>query len=133
MIQEAYVSFETARLLKEKGFDEECNKVIHQDTKNEYYFGNYSDEMKGRLLLVPTQQMAMSWLRENHNIHIVIEPTTAWFGTAMGGEYRMVFELRIEEWNFNPPRGHGFPDKRFCSYEEACEAAIKHCLEHLIG
>ena len=31
MIQEDYVSFETAKLLKEKGFDEECQK----------YYGDY--------------------------------------------------------------------------------------------
>lgn len=30
MIEEAYVSFETAKLLKEKGFDENCLYIFHK-------------------------------------------------------------------------------------------------------
>ena len=32
MITEDYVSFETAKLLKEKGFDEYCKSVYHVDS-----------------------------------------------------------------------------------------------------
>lgn len=53
MIEEAYVSFETAKLLKEKGF-------------------NY-DYPKGDCTLIPiTQQMAMRWLREEKHLYIEI-------------------------------------------------------------
>ena len=69
MIQEQYVSFETAKLLKEKGFDE----------PSRLYWRNYSDfcfehtkyfvTAKDVYLLRPTQQMAMRWLREVYNLY----------------------------------------------------------------
>ena len=53
MMTEDYVSFETAKLLKEKGFDEECQK----------YYGDYKYPC-------PTLQMAMKWLREEHKLYM---------------------------------------------------------------
>lgn len=49
MIKEAYCSFEVEKLLKEKGFTEEC----------EYF--------------LPTHQRAIAWLRTKHII-IVVQP-----------------------------------------------------------
>ena len=145
MTQEEYVSFDVAKLLYEKGFEIDTDKnywKIGEDGTRYFIssIGAYTSDINNKYAFYipansypcPTQQMAMRWLREKYNIHIIIEPTTAWFGMAMDGEYKKVFEPRIEEWEFNPPRGHGFPDKKFCGYEEAAEAAIKHCLENLI-
>lgn len=72
MITEDYVSSETAKLLKEKGFDETVRcfydirtEILCDDcvkTKNSYT----------RSIAAPTLQMAMKWLREVHNITIGI-------------------------------------------------------------
>lgn len=76
MIKEQYVSFEVAKLLKEKGFKEE--------THGNYYLGGKFDgefEESSKVnwnkffktpIAAPTQQMVMRWLREVHNIHISI-------------------------------------------------------------
>ena len=77
MIREQYVSLETAKILKEKGFDWGCYKVYNKEGvvgistviedipinyKNiDYYF------------LCPTMQMVLRWLRENHKLHIEVE------------------------------------------------------------
>ena len=69
----------------------------------------------------PTLQMSMKWLRVNYNIHI--EPR--YF--TMPNIYRYVIihsPNTIENIDSHP--------QYFNSYEEACEAAIKYCLENLI-
>ena len=88
MITEDYVSFETAKLLKEKGFDEHCfcinyplpegehHSIILPNLLNnsmipftdEYKFCRYKEDF----ITIPTFQMAMKWLREVHGIHIEI-------------------------------------------------------------
>lgn len=116
MIQEAYVSFEVAKLLKEKGFEEE--------TYGNYYLGGKLDgkfEESSKVnwnkffktpIAAPTQQMAMRWLREVYDIKIMISP-------YVDGTYS--YEILNDFWYIN-----------FDSYEDAAEAAIKYCLENLV-
>ena len=93
MITEDYVSFEIAKLLKEKGFDE----CIF-----EFYVGDsimYARNGEGfRLSELPdiyyphiTHQMALAWLREVHKVLIVIDAYHAdhWEG------YIDMFEINI--------------------------------------
>ena len=120
MIQEAYCSFEVSKLLKEKGF--ECEKksisamynelgVFHSlSTANDEYY-DYEDFDKHDYI-APTQQMAMRWLREVHDIKIMIRP-------YVDGTYS--YEILNGFWYVN-----------FDSYEDAAEEAIKYCLEYLI-
>ena len=77
MITEDYVSFETAKLLKEKGFNWNTDKQFNLDKIVGDY--NITDRSRypERYLDAPTLQMAMKWLREVHNLHIQPE-ITAW-------------------------------------------------------
>ena len=95
MITEDYVSFEVAKLLKEKGFDGPCYEVweSHNDSQTlvgapwfvegetvvnresvdaaaKQYADEYSIDNKVEGYLAPTLQMAMKWFREVHNIYI---------------------------------------------------------------
>ena len=79
MITEDYVSFETAKLLKEKGFDCACEVWYSEYTSQfggEKYtvieFDNHNrfNENYKFVCYAPTLQMAMKWLREKYNIHI---------------------------------------------------------------
>ena len=78
MIQEQYVSFETAKLLKEKGFSESTIPFYESNGKFCSRIGNvcqpadWSHEYKFGYISAPTQQMALRWLREHHLIGIVI-------------------------------------------------------------
>ena len=107
MITEDYVSDETFKLLKEKGFDDSCCRFVIESDET-YYRG------------APTLQMAMKWLREVHNIDI--------FPWKIG---KGIYSCAI----FNSNTGQDlssnkdFPSEK---YEEAAEAAIKYCLENLI-
>lgn len=127
MIKEDYVSFETAKLLKEKGFDEVCWRYWSV-SENEIYgtdgipFQNH--ELDDDMLAAPTLQMSMKWLRDVHNIHISLRPTFTedapyWYNASV-----------------HQVEAHRFRDKYFSehfeTYEEACEASIKYCLTNLI-
>ena len=78
MIKERYCSYEVAKLLKEKGFDEPCLSYFWSEDNNKEI--SYTDflftnkQLYSGQTLRPTHQMAMDWLREVHNIFIVIEP-----------------------------------------------------------
>ena len=126
--KEAYVSFETAKLLKEKGFDEntlmvymsygdlcKCNR--YDSIRN----SNYNDITKNYFeCTAPTLQMAMKWLREVHNIDICVFPYQT--------DY-ISYSYKVKIYK-NKEIYLTITDSK--TYEEAVEAALKYCLENLI-
>ena len=130
MITEDYVSFETAKLLKEKGFKEE--------THGNYYLGGKFDgefEESSKVnwnkffktpIAAPTQQMAMRWLREVHNIHISIT-----FGWVSGYNAQVDWAEESEKGNDKPACCVWRTDLN-TTYEAAVEEAIKYSLKNLI-
>lgn len=128
-ITEDYVSFEIAKLLKEKGFDESTSMVYMPygdlcklDRYDSIRNSNYNDITKNYFeYTAPTIQMAMKWLREVHNIAIVITPSMFW------GKYNASIYKKGNDYPY------GFDgDSLVSSYKKAAEVAIKHCLENLI-
>jgi len=141
-ITEDYVSFEVAKLLKEKGFPQEYNDY-HALVYNEE---DYEDEYEVQRMVLetrlvkagtlssypvgvpepkcycPTQQMAMKWLREVHNISI--EPLVD-YGSGEGYWWTADVGYIKKDGLVTELCG-------YASYEEAAEAAIKYCLENLI-
>ena len=124
MVTEDYVSLKTAKLLKERGFDENCAALYHLRTGEiiqqgvGYVFNNSQWE---NFITAPTLQMAMKWLREVYKINIEI--ITYWtkdksmvYGNRMVRDATLLKEI----------------DVAYNSYEEACERAIKYCLGNLI-
>ena len=122
---EDYVSFEIAKLLKEKGFNERCLK--------QYYInGNLSDvtiEAKYNTIdsqvSAPTLQMAMKWLREVHNIFIVIEPHMYDYINEKNSSY-VASVWQGDNYYEN------ITSKDYPTYEEAVDSLLKYCLENLI-
>ncbi len=73
MINETYISFETAKLAKEKGFYIPC-MYFYEENKI-YTYDSYMDWNKlsdGKYIRYncPTQALLQKWLRENNSIHI---------------------------------------------------------------
>lgn len=124
MITEDYVSFETAKLLKERGFDEECSCFY-----DNIDYGTPGLEVDGRLYYknsalddeeyaAPTLQMTMKWLRKVYGLFIRITED-------MTGN---VFEWSVYQKNYGCKASTYVEE----SYEQACETAIKYCLKNLI-
>ena len=126
MIQEAFVSFEIAKLLKEKGFDEntlmvymsygdlcKCNR--YDSIRN----SNYNDITKNYFeCTAPTHQMAMKWLREVHGLFIMVDCGVGSYVWSIADMSNGNVILKI--------------DAIVGSYEQAVESAIKYCLEKII-
>lgn len=145
MVMEDYVSFETAKLLKEKGFDESVSMVYmpygdlcklhrYDSIRN----SNYNDITKNYFeYTAPTLQMAMKWLREEHQIGIFPRQYHIYKDNAVSDEFGYGVEI-IKLGTDIPlnPNGEKISDKdRYfisTSYEQACEAAIVYCLKNLI-
>lgn len=121
MITEDYVSFETAKLLKEKGFDEGCRLHYHYvEAFNKYFPTDESiSGFEQYYYPCPTLQMVMKWLRETYDTFISVEPGAIFGMFDVYVYYDNYTKLRIIERNKD-------------NYEEACEEAIKYCLENLI-
>lgn len=154
MITEDYVSFETAKLLKEKGFDGPCYKVweTHGDSqtlvaapwfvegetvvnresvdaaaKQYAYEYNLNNNVEG--YLAPTLQMAMRWLREKHNLHVEVRITNHGITIDIIKYYWVMTNTETGRWCDESTL---YTAKAFDTPEEAEEDAIRHALEKLV-
>lgn len=129
MITEDYCSFEVAKLLKEKGFDELCIfKYNNEDIRIKA--GVAIDEWQNSELddnecSAPTHQMAMKWLRVEKYVLIFIVP-------AKDEDGNLTYCADV--WTWNEDEGIYEPTWAFANYiyEKSVEAAIKYSLENLI-
>lgn len=156
MITEDYVSFETAKLLKEKGFDARCpmiytadGKMLYTDVKHHNMYAVTNKQLKYYTdIIAPTQTMAMKWLREVHNILLVVDYDYEFTSTSYIYKiYRLVENGRPErvivkgtsyDKDNNPTehivavRDYERSAEEYATYQQAAEAGIKYCLEMLV-
>jgi hypothetical protein len=139
MLAEDYCSYEVAKLLKEKGFNESCDYYYDQSsdepqqlTLDEMYY-SYDEFLKA-----PTHQMAMKWLREEHQLHISVDVSPI-YGKVKDEKGRNTCGLLYwhymasGEWvneKYNPNQKAFIVSAK--SYEDAVEEALKFTLEKLI-
>ena len=152
MITEDYVSLKTAKLLKEKGFKEWCrqcygidvrhngksisideeyelkdtgreNEIEYVDGGIMYEFG-CSNFYPSSPYAAPTLYVAMKWLRETHKLCISIAPQVTDDDGDGGCLWQFAITSHLEPLSISL--------ELYEQYEEACEAAIKYCLENLI-
>lgn len=117
MITEDYASFETAKLLKEKGFD--CaSKVWYSENTSQFGGEKYTF-----ICPAPTLQIAMKWLREVHKLSIepYYDEVLTW-----------VVDIKHIGKHTDTREFETVRENCYKTYEQACEAAIKYCLENLI-
>ena len=130
MITEDFVSFETAKLLKEKGFDADID--LWYDSEGEIFHlchCDYNATKHFACVQCPTLQMAMKWLREEHNIHITGVPN----GIGENVFYMGIYRKYYYGWTcISDCLDEKYKEAEFHMPEEACEAAIKYCLENLV-
>jgi len=148
-MKEAYVSYEVAKLLKEKGFDWECNHYYMENISGDEHYllpGSimYGEDYNKRLqqddlgihinvssgkISAPNQQMACRWLREEHNIHIM--PT---IGCDVDRTPRIFYGAVIVSFNKNGDICYHNPldENYYNEPEDAVEAALEYVLKNLI-
>ena len=126
MITDDYVSFETAKFLKAKGFDVYVSSFYDDKGRFSRKEADWNWNIGSRHS-APTLQMAMKWLREVHNLFIFI---STWL-MHEDGTVQYYYEIRnLNDKDFKTIRSCTITE--FDSYEKTCEVAIKYCLENLI-
>ncbi len=113
---EELVTLETAKLLKEKGFREDCMAFY---TKDGLFKCNAYINTNVLKLPSPTQSIAHKWLRETKNLHIEI--------SYMYGDYWIYDILTIPNHDLV-----GLSDRpiiHYDTYEEALEAGLQEALK----
>lgn len=127
-MNEQLISFETAKLAKEKGFDISVNRAwSDKDNKigeyEHFYFFNNDEKVKDHfrfpLYSAPTQSLLQKWLREKHHLIIIVAyqyehdstPYSYWI-------YKELQSLPINQWvnDLN-------------TYEEALELGLQEALK----
>lgn len=137
------VSFETAMLLKQKGFNEPCSYYYEDNDlyKLGYYHGDgtgfarNNSSINDRLLCeemqctAPTQSLAQKWLRETRNITFNANPH------SNDGKIIYVVTIKVISSNkyidFNVMMDTSNKAIMFDTYEDAIESGLRHCLKSI--
>lgn len=140
-MKEAYVKFETARLLKEKEFDWELRTYYNKDGDELTLHDDFADMSNSEVdtcdpdyidyldihCTRPTQQMAMRWLREKKMIFISPFPT---FKSMSTFKSMLPYSWRVGIKScFGEELGGNY---EYVTYEDAVEAALEYVLKNLI-
>ena len=159
MRKEDYVSYETAKLLKEKGFDEYTRFVWYErlphdlavfpgtagkpgidlyygtkETENDSPFNNKDKAgyISGDVCCCPTLQDATWWLRMKHNLHVVVDINKGGENDSDGSIVFYTFRISNTSGDVVYDSLHEQYIVEYNSFECACDDAVRHCLENLI-
>lgn len=126
VMTEAFVTLETAKMLREKGFNEPCMIAINIEDGRQYGTSRTNSELPIKVCSYPTQSVAQKWLREIRGVYVYVEP-------VIGKRWKLSFcdfNVPTEEsdWMENEiNKGNGY--KVYATYEEALEAGIQETLK----
>jgi len=119
---EELVTLETAKLLKDKGFNEYCKDIInHKGIMMETIFRTSKDLPK-LFYSCPTQSIAQKWLRETQNIHICVYNCACGYGYEIS---KADNGTHIASSVYEGPNDGG----KWDVYEDALEAGLQEALK----
>ena len=122
MIEESYVSRDTARMLKEAGFDEVCRSAYYA-TGNSAVMYERNSMLSPGYVSRPTQALAARWLREEHDTYVNVKRVTQTEG-AMFYCYWSYYTVSVSTaWVGDISGG------RYDSYEQALEAGLQEAIK----
>lgn len=125
MIEEQFVSLDTARMLKEAGFDEVCRSAYYA-TGNSAVMHERNSMLSPGYISRPTQALAARWLREKHDTFVKMERV----GSFDGKEFRFYWSYSLI--SVSTVCLNSISGGRYDSYEEALEVGIAQVLERII-
>ena len=111
-MEEQLISFETAKLAKEKGFKWTAHNKLFYNDNSSLNIIEFSEED----IPAPTQALLQKWLREVHKIYICVSHRI--FGVP---------EMHIVQYTTNTQMGIR-EDRWYDTYEEALEASFYEAL-----
>jgi ABC-type uncharacterized transport system permease subunit len=118
---ETLISFETAKLVKEKSFNEACVWYFTPELIEYGFKIPLKNSELGEFYSAPTQSLLQKWLREVHNIHISIKIYTY----INFNKIKHQFSIR----NLNNKITYSKTIYSISTYEEALEEALFESLK----
>lgn len=116
-MKDEFITFETAKLAKEKGFDEYCKYHFDQEGAR---FNNNMNPTKNsewnNCMTQPTQSLLQRWLREQHGLHIHLY----FIDNVLG--YQAIITDTVSNIEL-------FESKCFVPYEQALEEGLYEALK----
>ena len=128
-MKEQLISFETAKLAKDKGFNEDTelffNSFYPKGTYNINGFTNYDEvtDKRDNFTSLPTQSLLQKWLREKHNKHIYLFP----LDNGKWGFENNSISINLDHIFIN----YMYEGKEYNSYEEALEVGLQEALNFI--
>jgi hypothetical protein len=128
-MKEQLITFQTAKLAKEKGFDEIVDYIYMTNHTTEVLFENINDlkhsDGNNPFVSAPTQSLLQKWLRDEHNIHIDIHAAQiAWNNKC--SYLRSVFKIKGKHVSNEYV---SYRVKEVKTYEEALEEGLQEALK----
>ncbi len=111
LFEDDLVTYETALLAREKGFDIDCGWKIRKLEDGSFTHTNCSDLG----IEQPTQSLLQKWLREKHHKRVEVK---SYFVTEL--MYFVSINTDSKDYQF---------DKEFQTYEKALEFGLFECLQ----
>jgi hypothetical protein len=124
-MKEEFVSFETAKLAKEKGFNLKCGVRYDEEntlTTTKLGMNSYPNNFVNSYA-APTQSLLQKWLRETHNIYVEIF-TAKYAWNSKVGFYYHVRTIKSK----HDDSYHNYRTKFVGTYEEALERGLELAL-----
>lgn len=130
-MEEQLISFETAKLAKEKGF-KIPTRVMYKGNEKSYGHNNEwgidEQRLDGKFpytnqqwYSIPTQSFLQKWLREKHNKHIYLFP----LDNGKWGFENNSISINLDHIFIN----YMYEGKEYNSYEEALEIGLQEALK----
>jgi len=118
-MEEQLVSFDTAILAKEKGFDIPTRLCYSENDKYglalPYNAGNNLYRNDGEYYSAPTQSLLQRWLREKCDMWVTVLVDGITYSISIWGEHV-------------PNEDEAFETKWFLTYEDALDFGLRHVL-----
>ena len=114
MIEEVYISFDTAKMLD--GIEFHCVGCYTEDGSTDALDVMNAINNKEKLYPRITQSLLARWLREKYNIYVSVQI------------YDSVWSFQIVNFNNQSGEQHGALRGSYDTYEEALEARLKEAL-----
>jgi hypothetical protein len=135
-MQEQLVSFETAQLAKDKGFDWKVRSNYYTKEGIDhgkfislgYFHESTNFNLANDLCSAPTQSLLQNWLREVHNLHIelILDGYQSDKNDLVDGEF---LGYRVFIYKVGSPAPQPYQDLGMQDYEVILEVALQEALK----
>ena len=118
-MQEQLITFETAKVAKEKGFQYNTDNNLYYNSNGYLNILQFSEED----VPAPTQSLLQRWLREKYNQHIYLFP----LDNGKWGFENNSISINLDHIFIN----YMYEGKEYNSYEEALEVGLQEALNFI--